>query len=66
MGYEKSTVAAYLFLIFLGTWGAHRFYLGRPWTGALYMFTCGLFGLGLLWDLFAIPTYVSTANSYRH
>ena len=50
---------AYIMCIFFGAWGFHRFYLGRPWTGLLYMFTGGLFVIGVFYDLFfGIPAMV--------
>lgn len=33
---QKSKTAAYLWWLFLGAVGAHKFYLGRPLAGALY------------------------------
>ena len=33
----KSMLAAYLFAIFLGGFGAHRFYLGRPVSAAILL-----------------------------
>lgn len=58
----KSTGTAYLWWLFLGAFGAHKFYLGRPGMGVLYLCTFGLFWLGLLWDLFALPSQVRAAN----
>lgn len=44
-----------LFLcIFLGLFGIHRFYVGKIGTGILYLFTCGFFGIGLIFDIFLI------------
>lgn len=40
--------------LFLGLVGGHKFYEGRIGTGILYMFTCGLFGIGALIDFFNI------------
>ena len=54
---------AYGFLLFFGAFGIHRFYLGRPYTALLYMLTGGLAGIGVLYDIFAIPFYVDTANA---
>ena len=53
-------ILAYLFLIFLGTFGAHRFYLGRYWSGLAYALTGGLCGLGLVFDFFiGLPIMLS-------
>ena len=38
-----------------GFMGAHRFYFGKPVTGTIWFFTCGLFLIGWLVDLFLIP-----------
>ncbi len=51
----------YLFWIF-GFTGAHRFYYGRPLTGALWFFTFGLFMVGWIVDLFLIPAMAETAS----
>ncbi len=59
---KKETAWAYAFFFFLGIWGAHKFYLGNTFMGFLYMFTFGLCGLGLLYDLFTLPIQVSHAN----
>lgn len=37
-----------------GVGGLHRFYVGRPWTGLLYIFTLGLFYVGTLLDLIVL------------
>jgi len=39
----------------VGFTGAHRFYYGKPVTGAIWFFTLGLLGVGWLIDLFLIP-----------
>ncbi|MEO1529461.1 MAG: TM2 domain-containing protein [Planctomycetota bacterium] len=46
---------AYLFWL-LGVFGAHRFYLGKPVTGAIWFFTGGLLLVGWVVDLFLIPS----------
>jgi hypothetical protein len=45
---------ALLLLLFLGPFGAHKFYEGKIFMGIIYLFTLGLFGIGLLFDFFAI------------
>lgn len=47
----KSRLIALLLCIFLGFFGAHRFYVGRIWLGLLYFFTIGLLGVGWLVDI---------------
>lgn len=49
--------------IFLGFFGAHKFYEGKIGMGILYLCTCGLFGIGWLVDIILIalkpnPYYV--------
>ena len=46
----RSRWLALLLCVLLGALGAHRFYTGKVGTGLLYLCTCGLFGLGLVWD----------------
>ncbi len=48
---DKSIVSAILFCIFLGGFGAHRFYVGKTGTGILMLLTCGGFGIWTLIDL---------------
>ena len=52
----------WLFLVFLGAFGAHRFYLGKIFTGLLYLFTGGLFGLGWLYDLWTLNSQINDSN----
>ncbi len=59
------TLFAYLFWL-LGFVGLHRFYLGRPVTGAIWFFTGGLLLIGWIVDLFLIPSMAEDASSrYR-
>lgn len=39
----------------LGFTGSHRFYFGKPVTGAIWFFTLGLLFIGWIIDLFLIP-----------
>ncbi|CAA0097452.1 Uncharacterised protein [Starkeya nomas] len=64
----RSAPVAYLFWFFclVGICGIHRFYAGRYWTGALWLLTVGLLGIGQLIDLFLIPGMIREANlQYR-
>lgn len=49
-------------LCFVGFCGIHRFYLGRPLTALLWLFTGGLFLIGQFIDLLLIPGMVDGAN----
>ena len=46
-GGEYSYTIAWVALTFLGIFGIHRFYQGKVGTGLLYLFTLGLFGIGV-------------------
>lgn len=56
---------AWLLLTFLGILGVHRFYQGKWVTGLLYLFTLGLFGLGILYDYWTLNSQVSERNLAR-
>jgi len=53
----KSGLAAFVLWLccLVGICGLHRFYLGRFWTGLLWLLTLGLFGIGQVIDLFLLP-----------
>lgn len=51
---EKSFLATLLFCILLGTFGVHRFYVGKIGTGILMLITFGGFGIWWLIDLIMI------------
>lgn len=47
---DKSRWVALFLCVFFGYLGFHKFYVGRVGLGILYLFTFGLFGMGLLVD----------------
>jgi len=57
--------AAWLLLVLLGWLGIHRFYMGKWGTGLLYLFTLGLFGIGLIYDCCTLNCQVSEINHAR-
>ena len=60
----KSSGTAYLLwcACCFGLFRIHRFYLGKPKTGLLYLFTGGFFLIGQVIDLFRIPGMVEREN----
>lgn len=65
MGYgrRKNKWVAFFLCLFFGLIGAHKFYEGKIGMGILYIFTGGLFGIGVLVDFFRLlfspnPYYV--------
>ena len=57
-----SKTIGYLLWIF-GFTGAHRFYFGKPITGAIWFFTLGLLGVGWIIDVFLIPSMARNATA---
>jgi TM2 domain-containing membrane protein YozV len=55
--------AAWILLTFLGFFGIHRFYMGKWFTGIIYLLTGGIFGVGYLYDLWTLNDQVSQVNS---
>ena len=54
----------WVLLVFLGPLGLHRFYLGKPWTGLLFLLTCGIFLIGVIYDWWTINEQISKENMY--
>jgi TM2 domain-containing membrane protein YozV len=59
----KKTSTAYVLWFFLGAFGGHKFYLGKKGMGILYIFTLGLLGFGVLYDLFTLGGQVESYNA---
>ena len=53
---------AWLLLVFLGFFGIHRLYMGKVWTGILYLLTFGLCGLGYIYDMWTLNDQVTLIN----
>jgi hypothetical protein len=50
--------------LFLGFFGAHRFYVGRWFSGFLYAISFGFYFIGWGIDFFLVPWMVRRANEY--
>lgn len=53
-GVLKSRTKALLLCIFLGCFGAHKFYERKTTMGLIYLFSFGLFGIGWIVDIVLI------------
>ena len=59
-GSPKDKIVAILLCIFLGVFGAHKFYEGKVGIGILYLLTGGLCGIGAIVDFIALLFKPST------
>ncbi len=50
----KNKWVSFLLCFFFGVLGVHKFYEGRVLLGVVYIFTLGLFGIGVLVDLIVL------------
>ncbi|SMF19956.1 TM2 domain-containing membrane protein YozV [Alteromonadaceae bacterium Bs31] len=62
---ETDYSVAWLLLFFTGIFGIHRMYMGKWLSGIIYLFTLGLFGLGILYDLWTLNRQVHEQNSQQ-
>ena len=60
-GYPKNKWVALLLCLFFGYFGAHKFYEGKVGMGLLYLFTGGLFFVGVIIDFIVL---LSKPNPY--
>ncbi|MES1170989.1 MAG: TM2 domain-containing protein [Actinomycetota bacterium] len=63
----KKTGVAYLMMLFsfIGICGIQHFYLGKVGRGILWLLTLGVFGIGLIIDLFTLPAQTRQVNAQR-
>lgn len=59
---HKSNVVAWLLWLFLGTVGAHRYYLGKTKSAIAMTLTLGGVGIWTLIDLFFVSKMIREAN----
>lgn len=53
---------AWLLQVFLGPLGLHRIYLGKIWTGLIWLVTGGVFGIGYVYDFCTLNAQVDARN----
>ncbi len=53
---------AWILLTFLGLFGVHRMYMGKWFTGILYLLTAGLLGVGYIYDYWTLNDQISEIN----
>ena len=56
---------AWVLLTFLGLFGVHRMYMGKWFTGILYLLTFGLVGIGYLYDYWTLNDQIALKNGSR-
>lgn len=54
---------AWILLTFLGFFGIHRMYMGKWFTGIIYLLTFGFFGFGYLYDFWTLNDQITIINS---
>lgn len=62
---DTNYTVGWVLLTFLGIFGVHRFYIGKWFTGLLYLFTCGLFLVGIIYDYWTLNEQISQRNRLR-
>ena len=54
---------AWILLTFLGPLGLHRFYMGKVFSGLVYLLTGGLFLVGVLYDFWTLNDQIPVVNA---
>lgn len=62
---KLGTAYALMLFSFVGVCGIQHFYMGKTGRGLLWLFTVGLFGVGLIVDLFTLPQQIKNINARR-
>lgn len=60
---EVNYSVAWILLTFLGLLGIHRMYMGKWFTGILYLCTLGLVGIGYLYDYWTLNDQITVVNA---
>ena len=55
---------AWILLTFVGIFGIHRFYQEKWLSGALYLLSGGIFGIGIIYDFWTLNEQISQENAY--
>jgi TM2 domain-containing membrane protein YozV len=53
---------AWVLLTFLGIFGVHRMYMGKWFTGIVYLLTGGLFLVGYIYDYWTLNDQITVVN----
>lgn len=56
----------WILLTFLGIFGVHRMYMGKWLTGILYLLTCGLLGIGIIYDFWTLNDQITLINASEY
>lgn len=62
----KNKLAAGLLAIFLGTFGAHKFYLGKPVQGIIYLLFCWTYIPGIIGFIEGIVYLASNEEKFHY
>jgi TM2 domain-containing membrane protein YozV len=54
---------AWILLTFLGIFGIHRFYMGKWFSGILYLLTAGVLGIGIIYDFWTLNDQITLINA---